>query len=71
MHLAGSLSFSIMSCTLVHLVPKDFTVLDTSKVNGVWTQSGTEQRDLNTPVSPESLLLFPELFNVRKRDGLK
>lgn len=44
-------------CTLSHLVPKSFTVLHTSKVNGVWMQSGTEQGDLNTLVKKVSTLV--------------
>lgn len=56
---------------MVHLAPKGFTVLGKSKVNGVWMQLGTEQGNPNTLITRESLLLFPELFNVRKGDGLK
>lgn len=52
-------------------MPKDFTELDTSKVNGVQCSIASRHGDLNMLLSPESLLLFPELFNVRKGDGLK
>lgn len=57
-HLA-SFFCSIKSRNLFQLVPKDFRVLPTSKVNGVWMQSGTEQGHLNMLVSAEGFLLFP------------
>lgn len=45
-------------------------MLDTSKGDGVWVQSGTEQGDLKALVSLESLL-FPELLDVGGEEGLK
>lgn len=59
MHLA-SLSCLITNPTLAPPVPKAFTVLHTSKVNGVWIQSGTERGDLNMLASAQGLLLLPD-----------
>lgn len=68
--LAGFLSFLRRSCALLHLAPKDVTVLGTCQANGVQMQSGTEQGDLNTLVSPGSPMLFPEVFSVQKGETL-